>query len=470
MKVRKTHGMRGLFWRIFVLSWTAMIVVGVGFSLYVAASYPTERMERRTQRFVNSLGLQGEELLRTRQTKGPAAMDAEIAALAYDLEVRMWMFEGGKVAHGSEAATPSVLELVKKATPTGFREHKGDVESIAVELKGQVEGERWVLAFENPRPSPFTRALEREAQRLVLIVVVAGVFSLLLARYIARPVRRLREATARIAEGDLSVRVMPELGRSSAELVELATDFDRMAERLENLIESQRRLLRDVSHELRSPLARLGVALELARQRSGEAAQSALDRIERDALRLGELISEILQLTRLDAGVLGEPGEAKEVVDFTGLVTEIVSDVDFEAKGTGRGVSAALEPALTVSGHAELLRRAIENILRNAVRFSPDGGLVDVKLSTRPTHESGGKGRGLRLEVRDHGQGVPPESLADIFRPFFRVETARDRDTGGAGIGLAIVERSIRLHGGTVKAENAEGGGLRLVVELPLAG
>ena len=149
----------------------------------------------------------------------------------------------------------------------------------------------------------------------------------------------------------------------------------------------------------------------------------------------------------------------------TGLVSEIASDVDFEAKGTGRAVSAALAPGLRVSGHAELLRRAIENILRDAVRFSPDGGVVSVTLATL---NSSGKRKALRLEVRDHGPGVPEASLADIFWPFFRVETARDRDTGGAGIGLAIVERSVRLHGATVRADNAEGGGLELVIELAL--
>lgn len=459
MKARSRYGLRGLFWRIFALSWLSMTLVGVGFSLYVAASYPTERMEKRAQRFMSSLGLQGAELLRVKADRGDSALADEMQALASDLDMRLWLVSRGEVVYGTSPEEAGVLTFAEGATATGTREQLADLERIAIQVRGGDEGAGWVLVVENPRPSPLSRALEREAQRLVLIVVVAGVFSFLLARYITRPVRRLREATGKIAEGDLSVRVMPELGRSSAELVELATDFDRMAERIESLIESQRRLLRDVSHELRSPLARLGVALELARQRSGEAAQSALDRIERDALRLGELISEILQLSRLDAGVLGEPGEVLERLDFSGLVQDVVSDVDFEAQGHGRSVDAQVPGGLEVKGHTELLRRAVENVLRNAVRFSPEGSAVEVQLSRGP--------KGIVLAVRDFGSGVPDNELANIFRPFHRVETARDRDTGGAGIGLAIVERSIKLHGGSVRAENVAGGGLRVVFELP---
>jgi signal transduction histidine kinase len=459
VKQRSRHGMRGLFWRIFALSWLAMTLVGVGFSLYVALSYPTERMERRAQRFMSTLGLQGTELLRIKAERGDEALTEEMQANASDLDVRIWLVSEGRVFHGTEPAEAAVLAIAERATAAGVREQLSDRERIAVQIRPQREGSRWVLVVENPRPSPLMRALERETQRLVLIVLVAGVFSWLLARYITRPMQRLREATGRIADGDLSVRVMPELGRSSAELVELATDFDLMAERLEHLIKSQQRLLRDVSHELRSPLARLGVALELARQRSGEAAQSALDRIERDALRLGELISEILQLSRLDARVVEEGAAMHGRLDLSGLVQEVVSDVDFEAQGQGKRVEAQLPAGVEVRGDTELLRRAVENVLRNAVRFSPEGGVVEVRLA----RESGG----LVLAVRDRGPGVPEGELVDIFRPFHRVGSARDRDSGGAGIGLAIVERSVKLHGGRVYAENAEGGGLRVVFLLP---
>lgn len=458
--------MKRLFWRIFVLSWTAMILVGAGFSLFVAASYPTERMERRLQRFVSALGLQGEEILRVRAREGEDAAHALVDALAADLENDLWLVESGAVRLGS--TTPPAGDLVQRlatqATTKGYREQAGAVEQVAVSLRTP-EGapSPWVLVAVNPRPAPLWRTLEREAQRLVLIVVVAGLLSLLLARYLSRPLSRLREASDRIARGDLKVRVTPALEGGSAEVMAVAHDFDLMAERIEALLESQRRLLRDVSHELRSPLARLGVALELARKRAGPDAEGALDRIERDSLRLGELISEILDLSRLETGT--NAGEV-EVVDLGALIAEVVDDVDFEAKGRGRSVTLTLDPAesLVTEARPELIRRAIENILRNAVRFAPDDTAVECTVRV----SSDGGHRYAEVTSRDHGPGVPEAELAEIFRPFYRVETARDRNTGGAGIGLAIVERAVRIHGGIVRAENAEGGGLRVVIRLPL--
>ncbi|MBL8785551.1 MAG: HAMP domain-containing protein [Deltaproteobacteria bacterium] len=458
--------MKRLFWRIFVLSWTAMILVGAGFSLFVAASYPTERMERRLQRFVSALGLQGEEILRVRSREGEDAAHALVEALASDLENDLWLVESGAVRLGS--TTPPAGDLVQRlatqATAKGYREQAGAVEQVAVSLRTP-EGapSPWVLVAVNPRPAPLWRTLEREAQRLVLIVVVAGLLSLLLARYLSRPLSRLREASDRIARGDLKVRVTPALAGGSAEVMAVARDFDLMAERIEDLLESQRRLLRDVSHELRSPLARLGVALELARKRAGPEAEGALDRIERDSLRLGELISEILDLSRLETGT--NAGEV-EVVDLGALIAEVVDDVDFEAKGRGRSVTLTLDPAesLVTEARPELIRRAIENVLRNAARFAPDGTAVECTVRVL---DDGGH-RYAEVTSRDRGPGVPEAELAEIFRPFYRVETARDRNTGGAGIGLAIVERAVRIHGGVVRAENADGGGLRVIMRLPL--
>lgn len=453
--------MKSLFVRIFVLSWLAMTLVGVGFSLYVAASYPTPRMERRAARFIRTLGLQGEELLRIAARDGANAAQAQLAVVANDLENELWLVEGQVARFGTSEATPEVLALAREATPEGLREQEGDLERIAIDLRApDGSPSAWALVSLNPRPSPVQRVLEREVQRLILIVVVAGLLSLLLARYLARPLQKLREATGRIAQGDLAVRVTPAMKGASAEVQALGRDFDAMAERLEAILESQKRLLRDVSHELRSPLARMGVALELARKRAGAEAQPALDRIERDALRLGELISEILQLTRLEAG---DPGGQSEPVAVDELVRQVAADVDFEARGRGRSIAVEVADAargVRLAGRPELLRRAFENVLRNAARFTPEGTAVECRVLRGPGH--------LEIAVRDHGPGVPDEHLAEIFRPFFRVESARDRETGGAGIGLAIAQSAVRLHAGSVRAENADGGGLRVVLRLPI--
>jgi len=452
--------MKSLFVRIFVLSWLAMTLVGVGFSLYVAASYPTPRMERRMARIVRSIGLQGEDILRTAAREGDEAAREQLTAMASDLDNELWLVEGRAVRFGTSEASPEVLALVDKASPEGYREQEGELERIAIDLRApDGSPSAWSLVSLNARPSPIQRVLEREVQRLILIVVVAGLLSLLLARYLSRPLHKLREATARIAQGDLAVRVTPAMKGASSEVQALGRDFDAMAERLEAILESQKRLLRDVSHELRSPLARMGVALELARKRAGTEAQPALDRIERDALRLGELISEILQLTRLEAG---DPGGQSEAVALDELVGQVVADVDFEARGRGRSVALELAESARgarIAGRPELLRRAFENVLRNAARFAPEGTAVECQVGRADGH--------IEITVRDRGPGVPAADLAEIFRPFFRVESARDRETGGAGIGLAIAQSAMRLHGGTVRAENVDGGGLKVVLRLP---
>ncbi|MDA8239699.1 MAG: ATP-binding protein [Nitrospiraceae bacterium] len=236
-----------------------------------------------------------------------------------------------------------------------------------------------------------------------------------------------------------------------------------MASRIGTLLDGQQRLLRDISHELRSPLARLNVALELARQRSGPEAAKPLDRIEREAERLNQLIGELVTLTLLESGA--EKIE-KMRVDLSHLVQDVVDDANFEAQDSNRSVEIVSSEKIAVTGSEELLRRAVENVVRNAVRYTDEGTAVEVGLFCR--QERGRTAAVIR--VRDHGRGVPEAALTQLFRPFYRVADARDRQTGGTGIGLAITERAVNLHGGTVKASNDPAGGLVVEIELPLAG
>ncbi|MBE0618263.1 MAG: two-component sensor histidine kinase, partial [Proteobacteria bacterium] len=252
-------------------------------------------------------------------------------------------------------------------------------------------------------------------------------------------------------------RVGPSLGGRRDEVAVLGHEFDRMAERIETLVEAQKRLLRDISHELRSPLARLNVALGLARQKAAAAAESSLDRIEREAERLNELIGQLLTLTSLEGGA---EGIARETLDLTGLVCTVTADADFEARGRGRSVQMGACAAVAIQAAPELIRRALENVIRNAVSFTAAGTPVEVSLEQ--------EGAVARVTVRDHGPGVPETALEAIFRPFYRVADARDRQSGGTGIGLAITDRAVRLHGGSVRAENAPGGGLAVILTLPV--
>ncbi|MCX5830131.1 MAG: ATP-binding protein [Deltaproteobacteria bacterium] len=297
--------------------------------------------------------------------------------------------------------------------------------------------------------------------RLLVVLFVSGAICYVLARYLTAPILKLGVAARQFAVGDLSVRVHPALGRRKDEISTLARDFDGMAERIESLLNSQRLLLRDISHELRSPLARLNVALELCRRGADPEIEKSLDRIERESSRLNDMIEHLLTLNRVEAGTFVME---KTSIDLGKLIWEIVADADYEAKSHNRRVKADCEEGCLVVGNEEFLRRAIDNVARNAVRYTRDGSTVEVSLRRI---KSNGDSYGV-MAIRDHGRGVPEEEIPNLFKPFFRVSGARERETGGTGLGLAITEASVRLHGGTVRAANSPGGGLVVEISLPL--
>jgi two-component system sensor histidine kinase CpxA len=318
--------------------------------------------------------------------------------------------------------------------------------------------ETYALSLLRARRGPFG-LFRAEAPVITGLVtlLVSAVLCFLLARWLSAPIRHLRAATHSIAAGDLGVRVSSLMGDRRDELALLALDFDRMAERLRALLASHRELLRDVSHELRSPLARLQLALGLARRPNANLSQE-FDRIEQEAARLDALIGEILSLSRLD-----DPARVLqwERFDLHELLETLVEHARIEADARGIELQLPANGPLQIEADRELLFRALDNVLRNAVRFSPDAGCVEI--ATIP--ESGSQ---VCIRIRDHGPGVPSEALERIFEPFVTVSTARDRAAGGSGIGLAITARVVALHHGKVSARAAEGGGMCVELRLPL--
>jgi two-component system sensor histidine kinase CpxA len=292
------------------------------------------------------------------------------------------------------------------------------------------------------------------------ILLIAGLVCFWLARYITAPIRHLRTATHRLATGNLSARVGGYDERRKDELADLSRDFDHMAEQIESLLKSQRRLISDISHELRSPLTRLCVALGLARRHASPEFSSALDRIDLESERLNHLIGSLLELARLESGAEVLEGEP---IELDGLLQEIVADADYEAQSRNRHVRIMSADACTVNGDAQLVRAAAENVIRNALSHTEERTSVDVTLKLVP----GSNSETAVIRVRDRGKGVPEESLADIFLPFYRVGDARERSAGGSGLGLSITDRAVRLHGGSVKAENCEEGGLVVELQFP---
>ncbi len=268
--------------------------------------------------------------------------------------------------------------------------------------------------------------------------------------HLASPLRSLRRVLERFGRGDLAVRY--HLSRRD-EIGDLARAFNRMADQIATLLSAERRLLQDVSHELRSPLARLGFAVELARTSPDR--EAALGRIRKEVDRLSHLVDELLQLTRAE----GDPAARNpEQVDLGELVRELVADCTLEAEANGCRLVLRDGPSARAMGERELLRRACENVLRNAIRHAPEGTQILIELSTREGFAT--------IAIRDQGPGVPPESLGEIFKPFYRVEDDRDRSSGGMGLGLAIARRAVELHQGRISARNANPG-LSVLIQLP---
>jgi signal transduction histidine kinase len=296
---------------------------------------------------------------------------------------------------------------------------------------------------------------------LFLALVVSAVVCFLLARYLVAPVDRLRHATRRMAGGDLDVRVSQSMRGRQDDLGLLAMDLDTMAERVRNLLETKQQLLRDVSHELRSPLARLQLALSLAR-RQDNPAERHLARIACEADRLEQLIARTLKLARLERPAGGVEYTRLDIVD---LLENIASDVAIEADAQGCTVTVQPEHSLEVSGDQELLRSSFENIIRNAVRYSPPG--TQVCITVRRLNSLTNREDRAEIIVYDQGPGVPEKDLQLIFEPFYRVDVARDRAGGGEGLGLAIAARAVTLHGGEIAARNLPAGGLAVSVTLP---
>lgn len=311
-----------------------------------------------------------------------------------------------------------------------------------------------VLQWETPRAPSFFFGSWRGYLRLGGMLLIGVVLCSLLAAYLSSPIRKIRQATQKLASGDLSARIGEKVGNRRDELAYLARDFDLMAERIEELINSQKRLTRDISHELRSPLARMNVALEIAKQRSNQETQPVLDRIESEAERLNEMISKLLTLSKLESG---SDEFDRSTIDLASLVEGIVEDADYEAAANGKSVSFVAKERCKVTGNETLLRSAIENVIRNGVRYTKEGTAVEVTLKNG--------GNKANIKISDHGGGVPADQIGKLFQPFYRVGEARDRSSGGAGLGLAIAEQAVRAHKGRIEASNIDDG---LCVEITL--
>ena len=312
----------------------------------------------------------------------------------------------------------------------------------------------------NPPSTILAPGPQGTALRLLAAALISALISYFLARSLSRPLEKLRLASRKIAAGELGTRVGQAMTDRHDEFGQLATDFDAMASRLQVMQQANQRLLQDVSHELRSPLARLNVALEIARQKGATHIESELNRIELESERLKALVNDVLGLLRESSETVAK---IDEEIELCSLLSDLVEVVNYEVPQGKPGISwKPTEPFLFL-GDRELLWRAMENLLRNALRHTdPEQGVV-LRL------EQGRGKKRVHMSVRDFGPGVPNGELEKIFEPFYRVQESRDRGSGGHGLGLSIAANAVRRHGGSIQAGNADGGGLVVRISLPLS-
>ena len=500
--------MHRLFWKIFGWFWGAMILIGLTLYFVVLTTRPEPLPLAWRDTAEASLRVAGRNAAKAYETAGQSGLLSYLANEERLPSTRYWLFDNlgrelsgvalpdpeqrgadansntvpnavssenlpppnsqrsGLMSFLSGDSPPPSPQLMQKLRERAAREQEAIFQSAGPRTMATVsvqspKSKAYVLAALMPSPRFGRPTTDPQTQFLggLAALAISGFFCFWLVFYITRPLTTLREATRLLAEGDLTARTGADKSRRRDEVANLGRDFDAMAERIEILMNAQTQLLGDISHELRSPLTRISMALALARRhatngQSGLELLATLDRIGRETARLNILIGQLIELTRL------ESGEAHhEPLDLAQLAREVVSDAEFEAKNTGRSVQIIANERCPTNGSRELLRSALDNVIRNALRHTKAGTTIHVNLLRHEDY--------IFVRVRDHGTGAPPESLKKLFDPFYRVETARDRQSGGIGLGLAITQRAIRSHGGNITARNSEKGGLEIVMCLP---
>ena len=447
--------MTSLYWRIFLSFWLALALILVG---TVSLVVNGEHQRHFAQSWILRSELYG-QATEAFESAGPAGLRTWLSGIRRpEISSRTFILDNsGKELLGR--AVPDSLkdlssEQARRVANTNIRGIGGplvlvgpDGKTFQVIIGPLRSGPHLFGELETPAVSTAT---------LFIALVVSAAVCFFLARYLVSPVDQLRRATRQIASGDLAIRVSPKLKGRHDELGLLASDLDTMAERVRNLLESKQQLLRDVSHELRSPLARLQLALSLARRQEHTGVERHLARIACEADRLEELIARTLKLARLERPMQGLESIP---VDIAELLTNIVGDVGIEAESRGSAVALETQRPLPVNGDPELLRSALENVIRNAVRYGPPGSKVEIEATRDDSN--------IDVRVRDSGPGVPEKDLELIFEPFYRVDAARNRAVGGDGLGLAIAARAVGIHGGRIQARNLQGGGLVVQLTLP---
>lgn len=460
--------MRSLFLKIFLWFWLTVVLVGVTLAVTTLITRSNSQTEVEGWKASVSFAVYGEanRAVGIYEREGADALRKHFEVMQKARFIYLYLLDGhGKDVLDQKPPQQAVDLALKAGKDTAFLPSYAGSDRFAAQRVVGPSGREYIFFLITPGVpirELFTAIGVEWFLDLAGVLLVAGVFCFWLARHITTPVVQLGEAASQIADGNLRTRAPQAMHKRRDEIGVLGQHFDSMVERIESLVAGQQRLLSTVSHELRSPLTRLSLAAGLLRQCPPEETAEYLDRIELETEQLDKLISQLLTLSRIESGA--DAGLAKQEIDLGNLLQEIAVDGNFEAQARSCMVCIGPLDSCVTTGVADQIRRAIENVVRNAIRYTKVHSQVEITMR----RQGAPRAAIALIQVRDYGPGVPDSDLRKIFLPFYRVLSDDGSNSEGSGLGLAITERIIRIHGGIVRAVNATDGGLLVELELPL--
>ena len=454
--------MRTLFWKIFISFWSVVAIFIVIAVLLLGRRAPLPETHRQAVDN-DAFAMYARSLAQTYDVGGKVELYRYLQQFKRTSRGEAYLLDrlGNEVA--GQILPPQAKEMAARAQLESESVVVGGKEFFARPIVTN-SGASYVAVVGFPRTVdefPPPPGPQRPLRDLGIAIIISGIVCFWLARYLSAPIVRLRNAAQELSKGNLAARAKKKnVDHRRDEIAQLVQEFDQMAEQIESLMHAQKRLISDVSHEFRSPLTRINLAVELIRNVDSPGVSTAIARIEQETERLNGMVGKLLTLSRMEAG---QQLVDKEEIELADLLRQVVDDADFEARNRNCRVVLYEADECRAVGSPELLHSAVENIVRNAVRYTADRTEVEVRLICRTTDV----GSEAVVKIRDHGPGVPDSSLQQLFRPFFRLDESRERKTGGAGLGLTIAQRAVRLHGGEVSASNATGGGFEVTITFP---
>ena len=440
---------RSLYWKIFFFFWLTLIAVI--FSVATLSEIIVEERDQDQYQRVVRLGIKAADIF---ETNGPAELTAWLRYIDQEFDVKGFMLDSKRrpislanlPKNWLQFALPLTQNRLSERHLRGFQPYRISSSSNRIYT--------FVAHRDNRGPYPAWLKHLPILQVLTALVIVALLTAFVTWR-ITDPLRKLKQATDSFARGNLDTRLTNLVGARKDEIGEVGLAFNHMAERISLLVSNQQRLFRDISHELRTPLARQQIAIELLARKMPATEHQSLHRIEREIERMNALIDQVLSLLRLEQQ---DQSPVDETYDLGALLQKLTQDAQFEAQSKHQVLLQ--QPAhILLTGQPELVSRAVENILRNAIRYTSADGRVFLQVEKQKDN--------IVIRIEDEGEGVPESSLKRLFEPFYRVETSRNQQSGGYGVGMAIAEQAIRAQGGTIEASNRSTGGLRVDIILP---